>query len=81
MKRILPNGTRFNDYRLYETKLHTPYDYANDGLLKYLISPRIRDTKNSVLKFILEYIEKNLVFAMKTADILQNIHNYNWKNR
>ena len=81
MRRVLPNGTRFEQYRLYETKLHARYDYANEGLLKHLISRRIRDTKNPILQYVLIYIEKNLVFAMKSVDILQNIHNYNWKNR
>lgn len=81
MRRVLPNGTRFEQYRLYETKLHARYDYANEGLLKHLISRRIRDTKNPILQYVLIYIEKNLIFAMKSVDILQNIHNYNWKNR
>ena len=78
---VLRNGTRYDSYRLYEHRLHTRYDYANEGLLKHLISPRIRDTKNKVLRFILAYVEQSLVFAMKTVDILQNFHNYNWKNR
>jgi hypothetical protein len=78
---VLKNGTRFNDYRLYETRLHARYDYANEGLLRHLISPRIRDTKNKVLQFILAYVEQSLIFSMKSVDILQNFHNYNWKNR
>ena len=81
MKTIYTNGTRFNSYRLFEKRLHTRYDYANDGLLKHLISRRIRDTKNPVLRYILNYMESSFIFAMKTVDILQNIHNYNWKNR
>lgn len=81
MKQVYTNGLRFNSYRLYETRLHMPYDYANDGLLKHMISPRIRDTKNPVLKYMLHYVESSLVFVMKSVDILQNIHNYNWKNR
>lgn len=81
MKQVYTNGTKFNAYRLFETHLHARYDYANDGLLRHLISPRIRDTKNPVLKYMMHYIESSLVFAMKSVDILQNIHNYNWKNR
>lgn len=81
MRQVFTNGTRFEVYRLYESKLHTRYDYANEGLLKHLISRRLRDTKNPILQFMLSYIEKSLVFAMKSVDILQNIHNYTWKNR
>ena len=78
---VLRNGTRFDNYRLYETKLHTRYDYANEGLLRHLVSPRIRNTKNPILRFILAYIEQSLIFSMKSVDILQNFYNYNWKNR
>lgn len=78
---VLRNGTRFDNYRLYETKLHTRYDYANEGLLRHLVSPRIRNTKNPILRFMLAYTEQSLIFAMKTVDILQNFYNYNWKNR
>lgn len=78
---VLKNGTRFENYRLYETRLHARYDYANEGLLRHLISPRIRDTKNKVLQFILAYVEQSLIFSMKSVDILQNFYNYNWKNR
>lgn len=78
---VLKNGTRFENYRLYETRLHTRYDYANEGLLRHLISPRIRDTKNKILQFMLAYIEQSLIFSMKSVDILQNFYNYNWKNR
>lgn len=81
MKKIYTNGTRFESYRLFENQLHRRYDYANEGLLKHLISPRLRNTQNPVLKYVLLYIERNLIFAMKTVDILQNFHNYNWKNR
>lgn len=78
---VLRNGTRFDNYRLYETKLHTRYDYANEGLLRHLVSPRIRNTKNPILRFMLAYIEQSLIFSMKSVDILQNFYNYNWKNR
>ncbi len=81
MKKVYTNGTRFESYRHYENQLHRRYDYKNEGLLKLLISPRLRDTRNPILKYMLSYIESSLVFAMKSVDILQNFHNYNWKNR
>ena len=81
MKTVYTNGKRFESYRLYENQLHRRYDYANEGLLKHLVSPRLRDTRNPILKYMLSYVERSLIFTMKSVDILQNFHNYNWKNR
>lgn len=75
------NGTRFNTFRLYERRLHRPYDYANDGLIRHLMSRRVTQSKNPVLQYVLGYVERSLVYAMKYVDILQNFYNYNWKNR
>ncbi len=79
--KIYANGTRFNRYGDYETQLHRPYDYANNGLLRHIMSRRIVNTNNPVLKYILQIVEQSLVFQMKYVDMLQNVFNYNWKNR
>lgn len=75
------NGTRFNNNRLWEHKLHAPYDYANEGLIKHIISPRLVNAKNPFLQYMLKFVESSFIFIMKYVDILQNYFNYNWKNR
>lgn len=75
------NATRFNNNRLWEHRLHRPYDYANEGLLRHMMSPRITRTTNPILKYMLGFVETSFVFIMKYVDMLQNYWNYNWKNR
>lgn len=75
------NGVRYKNNRLWETRLHAPYDYVNDGLLRHMMSPRIVNSQNPVLQYIIKNVEASLVFAMQYIDILQNCFNYNWKNR
>ena len=77
---IQENGHRFlNNYKWEELK-HQPYNYAREGLIKYLISHKIVETNNPVLKFVLDYYESSIVYFFKAADILKNFHNFNWKN-
>lgn len=78
---IKANGTRYKNKCLYETQLNRPYDYERNGLLKHLMSRRIINSKNQILQYMLRIVEQSLIFQMKYVDILQNIHNYNWKNR
>ena len=75
------NGTRYYNYYKWESKKHERYDYAKQGLLKHIMSKSIVDTNNNVLKFILNYVETSLVFAMKYVDILKNFKNIHWRNR
>lgn len=75
------NGTRFIEYRQWENTKHQPYDYAKDGLLKYIMSPAIVNTTNPALKTLLQYVETSLMFVMKYTDILKNFKNTHWKNR
>lgn len=75
------NGTRFIEYRQWENTKNSPYDYAKDGLLKYIMSPVIVNTTNSILRYLLDYIESSLTFVMKYTDILKNFKNPHWKNR
>lgn len=75
------NGMRFLEYRKWESTKNVPYDYAKDGLLRHIMSPAIVNTTNSVLKYLLNYIESSLMFVMKYIDILKNFKNPHWKNR
>ena len=75
------NGTRFIEYRQWENTKNTPYDYAKDGLLKHIMSPAIVNTTNSILRYLLDYIESSLMFVMKYTDILKHFKNPHWKNR
>ena len=76
-----PNGHRFEEYRVWDKKLHMPYDYKRHGLLNHITSHKIWGTKNPFLKYILNYIERSLIYCMQAADDLANFYNYNWKNR
>lgn len=75
------NGNRFKNYYLWEDKKNMPYDYSREGLLKYIMSPVILNTKNPALKTLLNYIESSMIFVMKYTDILKNFKNIHWKNR
>lgn len=75
------NGTHLHIYRNWEDKKHQPYDYKRDGLLKHLLSNRIVNTTNPILKDILNIYENLMVFAMDYVGILNNFHNYTQRNR
>lgn len=74
-------GTRYKYYDEYEIKKNQPYDYEKHGLLNKIISSKIINTNNSILRVILAYYEKSLVFLLKYIDRLKNFKNYNWVNR
>ena len=75
------NGTRYKDYRLWEDKKYSPYDYENNGLLQHIISRKIVSTTNPVLKFMLNYYEESIVFVLKYIDRLKHFKNYHRSNR
>ena len=79
--KIRLNGTRYEYLRHYERRLHTPYDYRHEGLNKRIMSHKIYNTKNPILRSVLDVYEKNIVFILNYVDVLQNVFNYNWKNR
>lgn len=79
--KIRLNGTRYEYLRHYERKLHMPYDYKHEGINKRIMSHKIYNTKNPILRSVLVVYEKNIVFILNYVDVLQNIFNYNWKNR
>jgi len=78
---IRANGTRFIEYDRWENIKNQPYNYAKNGLLKYIMSSVIVNTTNPALKVLLNYIETSLSFIMKYTDILKNFKNIHWKNR
>lgn len=74
-------GTRYNKYYMWEDRKNTPYNYEKNGLLNKILSPKITNTDNTVLKIVLQYYEKSLIFLMRYTDILKNFKNIHWKNR
>ena len=77
---IRENGHRFTNNYKWEDLKHQPYQYAQKGLIKHLLSHKITETKNPVLRFVLDFYEYCIVYFFKSADILKNFHNFNWKN-
>ena len=75
------NGYRYYNKDNWEIKLHQPYDYVKKGLVNHLLSHTIIESKNPILRIILQYYEKTLIFLMKYVDVLKNFKNYNWQNR
>lgn len=78
---INKNSNRFTEYHKWEKIKNSPYDYEKNGLLKHIMSNKIVNTNNRILKIILIYYEKSMVFLMNYVDILRNFKNYHWKNR
>lgn len=81
---IRTNGTQYKRYKQMEKVFNESYDYENKGLLKHLMSRRIIESegaKKGVLKYILEYFEKSMIFLMKYTDELKNFKNIHYKNR
>ena len=81
MLQIYDNDYKYRNMKDRETLLHQPYDFRHDGLLKRLVSKRIANTTNPILKDILNYVETNLIMMMDYADVLENFYNWNHKNR
>jgi hypothetical protein len=77
---IHENGYRFRNNYKWEDLKNQPYNYAQEGLVKHLLSHKIIESKNKVLQFILKYYEGSIIYFFKAADYLKNFKNYNWKN-
>ena len=78
---IRTNGTRYANYSKWNKTKNEPYDYAKNGLLNKILSHKITETDNHILKTILSFYEKSFIFLMKYVDVLKNFKNYHWKNR
>lgn len=75
------NGNRYKIYKQYEHRLHSPYDYETNGLLNRILSNKIYNTTNPILKYILSVYEQSIIYLLKYVDILENFFNYNKFNR
>lgn len=75
------NGTRYKNYYLWEKRKNNKYDYERNGLLQHILSHKIVNSENPVLRFILGYYEKSIIFLLKYIDELKNFKNYHRKNR
>lgn len=72
------NGYRYHNYNLWESKMNQPYDYANKGLLRHLMSHDIIESKNSTLQYLLKYIENTFIIMMKNIKRLQHFKDYTY---
>ena len=75
------NGTRYIQYKKWENTKQTPYDYADKGIVKRIVSKPIANTDNPILKIVLGIYESAIVFVLKYIDVLKNFKNVHWKNR
>ena len=75
------NGDRYKNYYKWEDVKNPAYNYEREGLLKHIMSKRIVETDNYVLRLMLDYYERSLVFLMRYVDELRNFKNIHWKNR
>ena len=62
-----PLNTRYKYYNSYEKKLHQPYDYERYGMMNKIISNKIVNTRNNILKVILQYYEKSFVVCVAVS--------------
>lgn len=76
-----PNGTRYKNYKLWETTKQTPYDYERNGLMRLIVSKPIAKSTNPVLQMVLKYYESSVIFILKYTDILKHFKDVHWKNR
>lgn len=77
----LPNGTRYINYCDWEVRKNTPYDYKRKGLLNKILSHKITESNNEILKLILSYYERSIIFLLNYTDELKHFKNPHWKNR
>lgn len=75
------NGSRYNRYYLWDNVKNQEYDYKNKGLIQYIMSSKIVNSENHILRTILSYFEQSIVFLLKYVDRLKHFKNYHWKNR
>jgi len=75
------NNHRFYNYNAWENKLHQPYDYERNGLLKYILSHKLVESKNTTFQYLLKYIENSLIIVMKFAERLQHFKDPAYSNR
>ena len=50
------NGSRYNRYYLWDNAKNQEYDYKNKGLIQYIMSSKIVNSENHILRTILRKI-------------------------
>ena len=78
---IRENGIRYRNYDNWSKTKQSPYNYDKGGLLKYIISPNIANSKNYITRMILYYYEKSIVYVFKFIDRLKHFKDIHWLNR
>lgn len=79
--KVYPNGYRFRNYDEYEHKLHQPYNYEKHGIIQHIISSKIANSENRILRTMLNFIDQSLISLSRYTDELKYFKNYLWKNR
>lgn len=75
------NGSRYDNYCLWDDVKNSEYDYKRKGLVQYIMSSKIVNSENHILRTILSYFEQSIIFVLKYVDRLKHFKNYHWKNR
>lgn len=75
------NGHRYKIYSNYGRELNRPYDYERQGLVQHIFASKIANTKSPVLRPMLDFVEKSLIFLLKNVDYLKHFKDICWKNR
>lgn len=76
---ILDKTERYNYLKSLENRKHTPYDYAENGLLKKLLPTVIINSENDITQSIIKYIEYILIHLMRYVDELKHFKDWNWR--
>lgn len=75
------NGTRYKNYCCWGQRFEREYDYKRNGILKHMMSRRIIETKNSITKFVIGYVEDSLIYFAKYIERLKHFKNIHRSNR
>lgn len=78
------NGTRYSEYKsaYYKSKTRDQrYDYEQRGILQYIMSRKIVESKNIVLQHILDFFERSIIFLIKYTDDLKHFKDIHQRNR
>lgn len=76
-----PSGTRYREYKKWESTKQTPYDYQANGLVSKILSKPIAETENPILRMVLKYYESSIIFLLKYVDVLKHFKDVHWRNR
>lgn len=74
-----PEYTKYKTLMLRDQRKHLPYDYENKGLLKNLLPGIIVNTENVTTKYVVNLVERSMVFLLKYVDVLKNFKNWSFK--